>query len=109
MSKRIAVIADEPDSYYLIHRFAKALGLGVQQANGIDSDIQLIVFDIDAHPDWEALRTIQTDQQHIPVLLCSWQGEDADYPDDIWIDAHLQKPFLLNDFRAALEASGTLR
>jgi hypothetical protein len=54
---------------------------------------------------------MQTDpaSAHIPVCLCSWQEAASFTRDDVVVNYYLQKPFLLNDFRAVLKVCGVLQ
>lgn len=109
MAKQVVVIGGEPSSTYLIRRFAEESGL--QVVPDVGPEVWLIIIDVDLEPEWDRINRIKRmcEVEKIPILLCSWQEEIVSaVKEQIPVDQHLLKPFLLDDFQTALQESGVL-
>jgi CheY-like chemotaxis protein len=114
----IMVVGDNADFSYLMRRYVSQAAHRAVCAHPEMDAVALarrvrpiaIVLEVDPPGSrcWQVLRALkaESDTRDIPVLLCSWLGDDEEHSLDEGADVYLRKPVLYEDLLAALADVG---
>lgn len=117
MTQALLLAATDPNSIYLLRRYAEESGFRVVSASRSQEVLTLarqvgpaaIILEVGLPGvmDWSVLKRLRAEEhtRGVPVMVYSWSGEELDEEAE-GVSAYLHHPLLYSDFVAALEEAG---
>ena len=117
MTEPLLLAATDPNSIYLLRRYAEESGFVVVHANEVEDVLLLarrvkpaviiVETGLPGMADRRVWLALKADEvtRHIPVVVYSWFEEEADDPVQ-GVASYLQHPLLYEGFLAALRKAG---
>lgn len=117
MAQALLLAATDPNSIYLLRRYAEECGFSMvntsrsQEVLALARQVEPAAIILEIGPpgvmDWGVLKRLRAEESTrcVPVMVYSWSGEELDEHAE-GVTGYLRHPLLYSDFVAALEEAG---